>query len=476
MAENLAYLPSVNPNSIDSYTLPCYYVYDYQGTNVNDAKATNNYKTYGVLYNSPAANIAAPSGWHTPTDAEWNKLVTYLGGTTIAGTRLKSTTGWLDGGNGDNSSGFNALPNGGKLEDGNFKWLGSEANFWVNWTTTSYDNNYGWCWTILNVAELSHRIMLRQAGWAVRCVKDENQGTAVLPTVTTTLVSAITASTATSGGNITSDGGASVTARGVCWSTSQNPTTTNSKTTDGTGTSSFTSSLTSLTAGTLYYVRSYATNSVGTAYGTQESFTTSGGTAGTVTDADGNVYHTLTIGTQVWMVENLKTTRYNDGTSIPNVTDKTTWKNLTTPGYCWYNNDIANKNIYGGLYNWFTVNTGKLCPTGWHVPTDAEWTTLITFLGGESLAGGKMKETGTIHWQSPNSGANNESGFTALPGGYCLFSDGDFYLKSTEGDWWSSTEQSDDYAWLRYMNKTGTSSPRAYGNKKFGFSVRCIKD
>ncbi|MCX6237368.1 MAG: hypothetical protein NTY07_07405 [Bacteroidia bacterium] len=172
MAENLAYLPSVSPNTVDSYTLPYYYVYDYIGTVVSAAKATANFTTYGVLYNTAAANSSAPTGWHIPTDTEWNVLVTYLGGITTAGTKLKSTTGWSGGGNGDNSSGFNALPNGGKVEGGSFSLLGSEANFWAYWTTTSYDNNYGWCWTIGNTATLSRRIMLRQAGWAVRCVKD----------------------------------------------------------------------------------------------------------------------------------------------------------------------------------------------------------------------------------------------------------------------------------------------------------------
>ena len=173
----------------------------------------------------------------------------------------------------------------------------------------------------------------------------------------------------------------------------------NSKTTDGSGTGTFTSSITGLTAGTTYYVRAYATNSAGTGYGNDISFTTQQGGVGNVTDDDGNVYHSVTIGTQVWMVENLKTTKYNDGTSIPLVTDATDWHNLLTPGYCWNNNDEATyKATYGALYNWYTVNTGNLCPTGWHVPGDAEWTTLTTYLGGEDVAGGKLKEVGITHW------------------------------------------------------------------------------
>ena len=138
----------------------------------------------------------------------------------------------------------------------------------------------------------------------------------------------------------------------------------------------------------------------------------------TVTDIDGNVYHTVKIGTQVWMVENLKTTKYNDGTPIPLVTANSSWAILTTPGYCFYNNDAnVNKATYGAMYNWYIVNTGKLCPAGWHVPIDAEWTTLTNYLGSENAAGGKLKEFGISHWVTPNDGTTNSSGFTALPAG-----------------------------------------------------------
>ena len=138
----------------------------------------------------------------------------------------------------------------------------------------------------------------------------------------------------------------------------------------------------------------------------------------TVTDIDGNVYKTITIGAQVWMKENLKVTKLNDGTAIELVINDDDWGISTSPGYCWYDNDVNNKNLYGGLYNGYCVITGKLCPTGWHVPTDSEWTELSDYLGGDDVAGGKMKETGTTHWLSPNTDANNESGFTGLPGGY----------------------------------------------------------
>ena len=296
-----------------------------------------------------------------------------------------------------------------------------------------------------------------------------------LPELTTTAATAITSISATIGGNVTSDGGASVTARGVCWNAATNPTTSNSKTSDGTGKGSFASSLAGLTANTKYYARAYATNSSGTAYGNEISFTTSSEVI-TVTDIDGNVYHTVTIGTQEWMVENLKVSKYNDGSDIPLVTDGTAWSILTTPGYCWYNNNSTTyKAVYGALYNWYTVNTAILCPTGWHVPTDAEWTTLTDYLGGESVAGGKLKETGTTHWGTPNTGATNETGFTALPGGY-RDSGGVFGGGGGEyGYWWSPGNTYGFWSQtMRYDNEIVNRNN--YLVMTDGFSVRCIKD
>jgi uncharacterized protein (TIGR02145 family) len=198
--------------------------------------------------------------------------------------------------------------------------------------------------------------------------------------------------------------------------------------------------------------------------------------ANTVTDIDGNIYHTVTIGTQVWLVENLKTTRYNDGDSIPLVTDNVAWSNLDTSAYCWYNNDISYKNTYGALYDWFTVNTGKLAIAGWHVPSEEEWTTLTTYLGGESISGGKLKESGTSHWRSPNAGATNESGFTALPGGHRDVN-GIFSALGDDGYWWSATEYgTTGKVWYRNMNYNYDGVLSVSNNKKNGHSVRCIRD
>ena len=193
-----------------------------------------------------------------------------------------------------------------------------------------------------------------------------------------------------------------------------------------------------------------------------------------VTDIDGNVYHTVIIGTQVWMVENLVTTKFNDGTAIPLVTGDTSWGNLTTPGYCWYDNDSANKNLYGALYNWHTVNSGKLAPPGWHVPTDAEWSTLIKYLGGYGVAGGKMKEAGTGHWKDPNYGADNSSRFTALPGG-CRVYDGAYISIEGGGYWWSSTE-SPPVVSFYYLYHFFEEISRATTVKCSGYSVRCVRD
>lgn len=202
-------------------------------------------------------------------------------------------------------------------------------------------------------------------------------------------------------------------------------------------------------------------------------------TYNSMTDQDGNTYKTVTIGTQTWMAENLKTTKYNDGTPIPLVADNTAWIALMTPAYCWYKNkETVYKNIYGALYNWYAVNTGKLCPTGWHVPSHAEWITLVDYVGGEIVAGGKLKETGITHWYNPNEGATNESGFTALPGGCRTQPVGDFW-GIYNGLWWSSTEYEDDNscAWdIVVYSYYNDASSQDWMHKSNGISVRCIKD
>lgn len=195
-----------------------------------------------------------------------------------------------------------------------------------------------------------------------------------------------------------------------------------------------------------------------------------------VKDIDGNVYHTINIGTQVWMIENLKTSKFTNGDPIPNITNAKEWSDLTTGAYCDYLNSSGNSTTYGKLYNWYAVNDSrKIAPVGWHVATDAEWATLITYLGGESVAGGKMKETGTTHWKSPNTGATNGSGFLALPSGN-RYDTGDFDDIGYSCKWWSSTESATDNSYHRYLNYNTSNASRDSFSKTGGASVRCVRD
>jgi len=195
-------------------------------------------------------------------------------------------------------------------------------------------------------------------------------------------------------------------------------------------------------------------------------------TVGTVSDIDGTIYQTVRIGDQIWMAENLRTKTYNDNSDIPEVTDNSTWGGLTTDARCWYNNDPSNDSFF---YNWHAVNTDKLCPTGWHVPTDSEWDILAEHLGGTSIAGGKMKEIGTANWATPNTGASNESGFTSKPAGFRL-SNGAFSAVSiTSSPMWSSTEVGNN-AFARNLIYNKVELFENESSKRFGFSVRCVQD
>jgi len=547
----------------------------------------SNKDTYGGLYTWAAAmngaessdaspsqvQGACPTGWHLPSIAEWITLRNYLGNSQTASRRLQEagTAHWtITDPLVTNKSGFTGLPGGTRHPNGSFMYIGGTGSWWST-SVIPVSNAIAF---YIPFASEGIDYYSKSEGFSVRCLSDFVRPTTV-PVVSTSPVSYISNSTATSGGNISSDGGAAVTARGVCWNTSANPTIANSKTTDATGTGIFTSLLTGLVPGTTYYVRAYATNSAGTAYGNEISFittvglptitttsassvtstsatfggnvkndggatvtargvcwsatanttladnftsdgtgtgifssnldltgltpntryyirayaTNSNGTTygneiifatrgatGTVSDTDGNTYPTIVIGTQTWMAENLKTTKYSDGTAIPIVTDGGAWAALTTPGYCWQNNDEATyKATYGALYNWYAVNTGKLCPTGWHVSTNAEWTTLTTYLGGEAVAGAKLKESGTAHWTSPNAGATNETGFTALPGpGRDI--GGGFHDIGDHGYLWSATQSDLIKAWYRYLFYNSNVLSGGDLSKVFGFSVRCVRD
>lgn len=195
-----------------------------------------------------------------------------------------------------------------------------------------------------------------------------------------------------------------------------------------------------------------------------------------VTDYDGNVYPTVRIGTQVWMTENLKTTHYSDGESIPEIKDDSLWADQTTGAYCSNNNEKSNSELYGYLYNWYVVpNIKKVCPAGWHVPVANDWKKLETYLGGPGTSGGKMKETGTGKWADPSTKADNSSGFTGLPGG-SRNPDGTFNNPGESGQWWTSTEFSITTAWHRRLYNNVGFIDNIYALKTEGFSIRCLKD
>jgi uncharacterized protein (TIGR02145 family) len=292
--------------------------------------------------------------------------------------------------------------------------------------------------------------------------------------LTTDDVNSITCVCARSGGHIIDNVGVGesgvLTALGVCWSTTPNPTIADNKMIVDVeigihpDPKHFHSVLTGLNSGTTYYVRAYVTTSAGTAYGNEVSFTTTASTA-PVSDIDSNIYKTIQIGTQTWMAENLKTTRYNNGDQIPNGNGG--WIDLNKGNYWWYDNDASTyKDAYGALYNWYAVGNGNLCPTGWHVPTNSEWTTLITFLGGEEEAFNEKTEVGYIHWGSSNYSIT-KSAFTPVPAGEL---DG-WGFSQGGGFWWSATPAPGESC--AYIINFAI---KAYESAWYGYSVRCLKD
>jgi len=332
------------------------------------------------------------------------------------------------------------------------------------------------------------------------CKKEKTEPVVKLPLVTTAEVVDLTSNSATSGGNVLEDGGGAITARGVVWATFPNPSITDKTgiTNDGTGVGVFTSYLTGLESETKYYVKAYATNSAGTAYGDEKNFTTPPPLCSNcLKDTVGNVYHWVQIGTQDWMVENLRTTKYNDGTPIQLVTGDHDWAVLDTAtggAYCYYNNDADTyKETYGAIYNFAAVRTGKLAPKGWRVPSREDWLTLMEYLGGTDVAGGKLKETDTIpnagaHWNPPNTGATDEYGFKGLPGGF-RYARADYdaiwaginthalYQTTTTYDGWPDNGSYNgewSYYAILWFDKAALNIP--YWNKQAGCSVKCVRD
>lgn len=329
------------------------------------------------------------------------------------------------------------------------------------------------------------------------CKKEEIEE---IPSLTTYQASGITRSSAWTGGTITKEGSDTLISQGVCWNTYGAPTLEDSVY-PAYDISFCGCRLDHLTPYTTYYVRAYATSSAGTGYGNEISFTTKPATVShlfnpqltydSVADIDGNVYKTVEIGTQVWMAENLKTTRFNDGTEIHLITQEDNLLYLITPGYSWYeNNEAVFKDIYGGYYNWFAVNTGKLCPSGWHVPTDEEWKVMEMYLGltreeadafgyRGTTAGSSIKESGTINWVEESVFASNKTGFTGLPGGSLQLFEETFGGEGIIGMFWTDTElYLDPYNWgyCRWIFWDASFIARNELLKRDAINVRCIKD
>jgi uncharacterized protein (TIGR02145 family) len=341
----------------------------------------------------------------------------------------------------------------------------------------SYDYKY---FKIKKMKTISQTLMISIVFYWTLCISCQKLDTVpITKFCTTPAVTDISYTSAVVKGNLM-DIGDDITSYGHCWSTYLNPTIFCSKFEiygAPTKQSEYSIELKGLNPGTKYFVRAYVKTKLEIIYGDEINFTTNLIPSGKLVDVDNNLYDTVKVGNQIWMKQNLKVTHFGDGTEIPLVTQNSAWTNLNGSGYCWSNNDGSlNKNTYGALYNWFAVITGKLCPTGWHMPTDPEWATLITYLGGLDIAGGKLKETGTIHWAAPNNGATNETGFTGLPGGI-RGSDGVFYVLGQYGTWWTSTQFTATQARsIAIGYPDGRIFRDTVMSKNDGKSVRCVRD
>jgi uncharacterized protein (TIGR02145 family) len=380
--------------------------------------------------------------------------------------------------------------------------MGGNTDLWVNgyfWSA----NSGNWVRRVYYLDSAVHRHSYGSTwGFSVRCLRDSSVGgggSASVPSVTTVAISGVTSTGASTGGDVTSDGGSTVTSRGVAYGLSTNPTTSGTITIDGSGMGSFVSTLTGLTSNAQYHVRAYATNSVGTAYGNEVTFTTlqpigqpCPGTP-TVTDIDGNIYNTVKIGNQCWTQSNLKVSRFRNGDSILTGFSNNDWYNLFyTPAYSIYNNDAQNNLIFGKLYNHVSVRDSReICPTGWHVPTDTEWNVLVKFLDSDAdtscnncvqspIAGGALKSTSIFPiqsgWMSPNTGATNSSGFFGTPGGMRDGHTGTFNDLGNVAFWWTSSTSHAGYPARVVLHNGANVNKGGNFHGLYGFSVRCLKD
>ncbi len=497
MAENLKVTKYRNGEAIELVTDLSQWESLNTGAYCNYNNDTSYVSTCGRLYNWHAVNGSqniAPVGWRVPTDDEWKELEKYLGMSqseaddegwrgTDEGGKLKEsgTSHWESPNDGaTNSSGFSGLPGGARyLNDVNYVYIDYAT---VYWSSSEYNSSKAWR------RFLSHNFPLiarsgddKRNGFSVRCIRDTSS-TNLSPTAV--IQSPSDSSTYAYGTDITFSGSADdpedgpLSGSSLTWSSDKDGQL-------GTGTSI---SVNSLSAGA-HKITLTAADSRGAAGTTNITITiTSIIESGTVTDIDGNEYKTVKIGSRWWMAENLKVTKYCNGEFISHVQDSIQWSGLSTGAWCNYNNDTSYVSTYGSLYNWYAVNDSRsIAPAGWHIPTDEEWKELEQYLGmSQSEAddtgwrgtdeGGKLKESGTSIWFSPNTGADNSSGFSGLPGGCCYSSNGKFYSFSYYAYFWSSSEIDNRYAWHRRLLFNNSNVYRKYDDKRQGFSVRCIRD
>ena len=488
---------------------------------------------YGALYQwdefmqystSEGVKGICPKGWHVSTYSDWLALIDYLGGSEHAGIKLKSTRTdpdphprW-DWPNmfANNESGFSALPNG-SVENGAFWNQPGPTGIW--WTSALQPGDIAWT-MFLTHSSRYHDFMLmsRSFGYSVRCILGAPWVT--VPSVSTAQITNLTAHSAVSGGNVTDDGNTDVTARGVVWNTTGNPDIQNNDgiTFDGTGPGAFTSVLDNLQAESTYFLRAYATNSEGTAYGAELSFTTPADEficgISTISDLDGNTYNTIQIGDQCWMKENLKVTHYRNGSAIEHPgNNNSLWFYNSTGAYAWYENDIAWKDLYGALYNWYAVdNPAGLCPEGWHQPTHDEWTQMEQFVcnaAGNGDCDVKFPyDYSTSGWRGTNEGnllkscrqvnsplggschtdehprwnehstqfGTDNYGFSAFPGGIRL-PNGGYGGLGYYGYFRTATENPVSQPWSRgFQFSSGTIYRSNNDLPGYGFSVRCVRD
>lgn len=503
----------------------------------NPGGNASNVSTYGYLYNwyavmngnassnsnpSPVQGVC-PSGWHVPSNMEWSQMRGYVSAFTdfqcdnnaqnIA-KALAATTNWTAIGsilcavgyntNNNNATGFSALPSGYRTGG-----VGSDGYFW---TCTESDISTAYA---IQLAYNSPSVTVsadnaKTAGYAVRCVSDIAIAGGVTQVVVTGGVTSITENSAVCGGSVIMDNGSTITARGVCWSTSPHPTVDGDHTVETAGLGGFTSNLTGLDYGTTYYVRAYAVIGGETYYGSEVFFTTLTpficGT-GTVTDYDGNVYNTVQIGDQCWMKENMRATHYANGTAISTATTNSTGSNTLLRAY--YN--PGNTTSYGYLYTWYAAkgvdavnaNNQGICPTGWHVPSDGEWTELTQYVSNQSqyLCSNNTSYiakalSSTQGWNSSTGtcvvgltpGNNNATGFSALPAGSYYNYTGSY---SSSGDgtvFWTSTQGTSGRAWVRTINYNSNYVGRSeniiwkdncsssWCIYHYFYSVRCLRD